>query len=176
MRYRIFPPGAYYFWRTAAQGPLIRWLLSIGIVLLCIGAWYYGIHRPLHKLCVPVASSYTSESARVLAELAHAESDESLAHIVLGDCTTTTLALLHLFEDALLSVQSYNCQKPTTKNNLSVQHTTCICTGTLAQCATFFTALAHSSIIVTSLDVNIKQQNHALVIMTFTGDLLISDQ
>src|SRR5262245_30780896 len=156
MSYRIMPPGSYLLWRIGSMNPIVRWVITIGISLALILSWYLLTTRFLFT--TPKDQLWCTQCTAQLAELATAEDVAIAANAT--PAHHPSLTVLQLCEQHSVAVQSSTCQKPITKNNLSLQRVNLTCSGTLAQLHSFFTALAASTIPIAHLEAHLTQQQN----------------
>jgi hypothetical protein len=173
MSYQIMPPGSYHFWRIGSMSPIVRWILTIGSCLALILAWYLFTTHFFFKN--KIDKTWCSQCAAQLAELAVTDgvvqAMEASATAVSGNCS---LELLQLCERQHLTVQSCSSQKPTTKNNLTLQRINLVTSGTLTQLSAFLTALGTSPLLVAQLEAHLVQQHNKLYSVTFSFDCIIT--
>ncbi len=172
MSYRIMPPGSYIFWRIGILSPLYRWALTIVACLGLIFLWH-GVTS--HFLfCVSSQHRVHAQCATQLAELACVQENATTTHIVPVESAHPSLALLNLCEQQGLTIQSCSCNKPTKKNNFSVQRVVMACTGTLVQMQGLFSALASREMCIANVEVTLKQQQNKLYSCIFTYDCTVN--
>jgi hypothetical protein len=171
MSYQIMPPGSYNFWRIGLMSPLVRWAMTVGACLMLVISWYLVSTRFLFKN--GSTNLWCSQCAAQLAELA-TNDDLSQAPITQSSQSSQqcSLDLLQLCEQHHLTVASCTCQKPTTKNNLTLQRVTLTVGGTLTHLSAFLTALGTSTIFISNLETHLMHQQHKLYSCTFSIDCI----
>lgn len=168
MSYKIMPPGSYIFWRIGTISPLYRWALTITLCFVLTFLWY----RVTSHFLFYTSSQHLmhAQCATQLAELARVQENTTNTNTTITKSAHPSLSVLNLCEQHGLIVQSCSCSKPTTKNNFYVQRINMLCTGTLSQIQTLFSALATNTLCITSIEVTLKQQQNKLYSCNFIYD------
>lgn len=167
------PPGSHKFWRIGLMSPLVRWALTIGGCLALTLSWYLISTRFLFKN--GSTNLWCSQCAAQLAELATADDKMLSAEIAsMQPSQLCSLDLLQLCEQHHLTVSSCTCQKPTTKNNLTLQRVNLSVSGTLTHLSAFLKALGTSAVLVANLEAHLTHQQHKLYSVTFSIDSIVN--
>lgn len=173
MSYQIMPPGSYNFWRIGLMSPLVRWAMTASACLALFLSWYLISSHFFFKN--ETTKSWCMQCSAQLAELATADDKALSAEIAsMQPSQQCSLDLLQLCEQHHLTVSSCNSQKPTTKNNLTLQRVNLAVSGTLTHLSTFLAALGTSTILVANIEAHIMHQQHKLYSCTFSLDCIIS--
>ncbi len=162
------PPGSYHFWRFGMISPLIRWAFTLGICFALIMTWYLVSTRLLLR-----SSSdelWCAQCTAQLAELA-VSSDEFIKPIDTSE-NQAMFALLNACEKSGFTVQSSTSQKPTKKNNLTLQRINLICTGSLEQIKLFLDQLADGALVLSNLETHVTKQQENLYKVTFFLEII----
>jgi hypothetical protein len=172
MSYKIMPPGSHNFWRIGLMSPLVRWFLTASACLALALSWYLISTRFLFKN--ETNKLWCSQCAAQLAELATADDTTLSAEIAsMQPSQQCSLDLLQLCEQHHLTVVSCTCQKPTTKNNLTLQRVNLSVSGTLTHFSAFLTALGTSAVLVANLEAHLMHQQHKLYSCILSIDCIV---
>jgi hypothetical protein len=146
--------------------------MTVSACLALVLSWYLVSTRFLFK--TGSTNLWCSQCTAQLAELATADDKMLSAEIAsMQPSQQCSLDLLQLCEQHHLTVSSCTCQKPTTKNNLTVQRVNLAVNGTLTHFSAFLTALGTSAVLVANLEVHLVQQQHKLYSCAFSIDCLV---
>lgn len=170
MSYRIMPPGSYYFWRFGMVSWLIRWAFTASVCAVLIITWCFIANRFL--LTQPSNQLWCVQCTAQLAELA-VLSDEIDASVNQSS-EQPLLIILSVCEKSRLVVQSSTSQKPTKKNNVTLQRINLVCAGSLEQIKLFLDNLLEGIIALATVEMQLtKQQDNLYKATIFLETILL---